>query len=213
MSQEGRRPRDLQVSDEVRRALTQLRLLGKIAVKPELEVDRVHEVESAFANRFSDDVLALFAAATPPLVDQYGVVVTKAIGHTGAMQSIRGARGDLVAIGKRDKVFVCVEKNDTGEHLVFFDTDRVRFSKQEIATWLQGFLEGQECAPNVDQFFQPCLYKKPPMTGDGVRVSHKKFGEGYLLCEIGTGPTRKVKVDFPGIGLKVIQARFLEGLE
>ncbi|HTM21012.1 MAG TPA: hypothetical protein VL172_10905, partial [Kofleriaceae bacterium] len=54
---------------------------------------------------------------------------------------------------------------------------------------------------------------RPESTLSGRRVRHKVFGEGRLLKEIGTGPDRKVQVDFPRRGLVLLQAKFLEFLD
>jgi len=208
---EGREPRKLNVSSPIQTVLALLRAQANITGRTELDVDKVHEVESAFAVRFSDDILAVFAAKTPPLSDRYGVVIAKVIAHTGAMLRCRGARGDLVAIGKSETNYICVEKLDRSQDFVLFSPEKRQFSTVSVAEWLAQFVDAaSKLSPRP---FQPSLYKVPPMSSSGQRVRHSKFGEGLLLCEIGTGPTRKVKVDFPGVGLKVIQARFLEGLD
>ncbi len=211
-SNKDREPRPLVVSGRVAKLLARLRKQAGVSGRVELDLDKVHEVESAFAVHFGDDVLAMFAADTPPLSDQYAIRITKVVGHTGAMLSCRGARGDLVAIGKNDRDYVCVEKLDRSPSLVVFVPDRQSFSTVLIGDWLAQHVDDSAIDQGSSQFF-PSLYKVPPMSSTGQRVRHNKFGEGLLLCEIGTGPTRKVKVDFPGVGLKVIQARFLDGLD
>ena len=67
--------------------------------------------------------------------------------------------------------------------------------------------------PGEPPVFSPELTRVLPGGSDGTRVRHKVFGEGRVYVEIGDGPTRKVKVEFPGHGLKLLQARFLEYLD
>ena len=44
----------------------------------------------------------------------------------------------------------------------------------------------------------------------GTRVVHATFGEGRVLNSDGEGPKQKLTIDFPGVGKKVIVARFVE---
>jgi len=44
----------------------------------------------------------------------------------------------------------------------------------------------------------------------GTRVFHKTFGEGEVLQTDGAGKRQKLTIEFPGIGRKVIVARYVE---
>jgi DNA helicase II / ATP-dependent DNA helicase PcrA len=44
----------------------------------------------------------------------------------------------------------------------------------------------------------------------GVRVFHATFGEGRVTSSEGMGPRKKLTIDFPGVGRKVIVAKFVE---
>jgi len=49
-----------------------------------------------------------------------------------------------------------------------------------------------------------------PRTEKVRRVRHKLFGEGTVLREIDAGAQRKLEVDFPGVGKKLLLERFVE---
>jgi DNA helicase-2/ATP-dependent DNA helicase PcrA len=44
----------------------------------------------------------------------------------------------------------------------------------------------------------------------GARVRHRQFGEGKVISAQGAGPAAKLTVNFPGIGPKVVVARYVE---
>ena len=44
----------------------------------------------------------------------------------------------------------------------------------------------------------------------GTRVNHATFGEGQVLASDGSGKAEKLTIQFPGVGKKVIVARFVE---
>jgi DNA helicase-2/ATP-dependent DNA helicase PcrA len=46
----------------------------------------------------------------------------------------------------------------------------------------------------------------------GLRVRHSQFGDGEIVSYDGQGPTAKVTVRFPKVGLKRVVARFLSPL-
>jgi|GEM_PF-6865328 len=211
MSGGGRSPRDLSVSGELQQALARLRGGAGVSGRAEVDLDELHSVEEAFAIRFADDLLAVFAAGVPSLLQRYRMKLSMVIAHTGELQR-RGARGDLVGVGydERAEEFVCVTKS-TAETttLVLFDPDDRSTTRVALLEWLQ------ERAPGgpVDEEFAPKLHREMPGTPSGRRARHKTFGEGRILKEDGTGPTRKVQVAFPNIGMKIVQARFLEFLD
>ena len=46
----------------------------------------------------------------------------------------------------------------------------------------------------------------------GLRVRHSQFGDGEIVSYDGQGPSAKVTVRFPKVGLKRVVARFLSPL-
>ncbi|MBI5511251.1 MAG: UvrD-helicase domain-containing protein [Deltaproteobacteria bacterium] len=70
-------------------------------------------------------------------------------------------------------------------------------------TYHQDFVEDPGAEPEPE-----------PASDDGLavgsRVHHSTFGEGRVLASDGEGPRRKLTIDFPGVGRKVIVARFVE---
>jgi hypothetical protein len=83
-----------------------------------------------------------------------------------------------------------------------------------LSEWLRKQAASADAAAAAPAEFRARLtVPMPESSMSGRRVRHKKFGDGKALREIGDGPTRKVQADFPGWGLKLIQARFLEFLD
>lgn len=202
MNDEPRATGDLAPSPRVARALSALR--GD-AGPVDLDNDRVRKIEAAVGVRLPDDVLACFAAGV--LADRCAMTLGSVVGHTGALREA-GARGDLIGVGRVERdVILCVRKPE--RTLVSFDvTDRSE-RDHDLAAWLEGMAPGADAPP----LHARLVAFQPESTMAGRRVRHAKFGEGKALREIGTGPTRKVQVDFPGRGLKLLQARFLEFLD
>jgi hypothetical protein len=50
----------------------------------------------------------------------------------------------------------------------------------------------------------------PPAFARGARVYHATFGVGEVLASDGVGRDEKLTIDFPGVGKKVVVARFVE---
>lgn len=196
----------------MREALGALRALHAVAAPPELELQRVHEVEAAFGSHVPDDVLAVFAAHVPLLAETHRMTMGSVVGHTGGLRE-HGARGDLIGVGVlAPGEVLCAEKNATGT-LIGFELDGKGEREVDLAAWLRG-LASETPSTSPPAPFEPVLVAtQPESTMAGRRVRHKVFGVGKALKESGTGPTRKVQVDFPGRGLKLLQARFLEYLD
>lgn len=215
MSGGGRSPRDLSVTGALKQTLACMRGDAGVSGRAEVDLDELHSVEEAFAIRFADDLLAIFAAGVPALLQRYRMKLSMVIAHTGELQR-RGARGDLVGVGydERADEFVCVTKS-TAETttLVLFDPDDRSTTRVALLEWLQQRAPAPGPGGPVDEEFAPKLHREMPGTPSGRRARHKKFGEGRILKEDGTGPTRKVQVAFPNIGMKIVQARFLEFLD
>ncbi len=196
---------DLAPSPRVARALSALRGdPGPV----ELDNDRVRQVEAAVGVRLPDDVLACFAAAPPALADRCAMTLAGVVGHTGALREA-GARGDLIGVARVEpRVILCVRKHEGT--LVCFDTDDRSQRDHDLAAWLESMAPP---AADTAPLRARLVAYQPESTMAGRRVRHATFGDGKALREIGTGPTRKVQVDFPGRGLKLLQARFLDFLD
>jgi hypothetical protein len=215
---EGRRgPGPLSVPPGLGRALARLRAAAGVTAEPVLAIEEVRNVELAVGMRFADDLLAVMAAATPPLSTPHGLVLAKVVGMTGWLREHR-VRGDLIGVGVASAgTFLCVElhprRGGDGTELVLHDVHTGRQSTVALAAWIDERAAG---CPDTDAPFAPSI--APAMTESynnpsARRVRHPLFGEGRVLAEFGSGPTRKVKADFARVGLKMLQARFLDFLD
>ncbi len=207
----------IEPSDPTRRVLAALREQEQAPLRPELLLQNLADVEMAFAARFSDDLLAVWAAAVPWLSDTHKLTVTGVIGLTGALREHR-VRGDLIGVGRWGDLFLCVEKRQRvpapGCELVILDPDDKTSETVALASWLSQRLEERGSAsPRDVSAFAPRIVRPLPAASSGKKVRHAKFGEGNVLREIGTGPLRKLQIDFPTFGLKMLQARFVEYLD
>jgi len=213
-------PRDLgpfPISDPVRDALAKLRHRSGVATaRPEIDADRVRDVEIGVVFRFPNDLLALYAADVPFLRDRYELILSRVVAHTGVLHA-RAARGDLIGLGVQDEhCHICVDKNshrDDATRLSFYDDQAQSLYAVPLGRWLAEVAVALPETPGDAPPFSPELSRVLPGGSPGTRVRHKVFGEGKVYVEIGDGPTRKVKVDFPKVGLKLLQARFLEYLD
>jgi len=194
-----------------------LRAAAGVTAAPVLAIEEVRNVELAVGMRFADDLLAGIAAATPPLSTTHALVLARIVGTTGWLREHR-VRGDLVGVGVADAdTFMCVElhprRGGDGTELVLHDVHGGRQRRVALAAWIDERAAG---CPDTDAPFAPSI--APAMTESynapsARRVRHPLFGEGRVLSESGSGPTRKVKADFARVGLKILQARFLEFLD
>jgi hypothetical protein len=212
-------PRDLgpfAIAPEVRAALAELRHRAGVTGPAEIDADQVRAVEIGVALRFSNDLLAVFAAAVPLLRDRYELALGKVVAHTGELRT-RRARGDLVGVGQIARgIKLCVEKKaDVGARfrLAIYDMEARTIEPVDLALWLEARASELAHITAAADDFTPMLVRQLPGGSSGRRVRHPVFGEGRVYVELGTGPERKVKVDFPGVGLKLLQARFLEYLD
>lgn len=211
-----RGPQDIPVGLRLATCLGRLRAAANITVAPELEVDRVREVEGAIGMRFADDLLAVFAAHIPVLRDDHAMALPSVIPHTGALREAK-TRGDLIGVGTLSaRVFLCIEMGaaaDGGTALVEYDVDDKTTAHYSLIEWLETVCASTGANAVEPAPFAPRVIHSMPESYVGRRVRHKVFGEGKVLTEIGDGPNKKVKAEFPGRGLKLMAARFLEFLE
>jgi hypothetical protein len=216
-----RKPGPIDVPDAVASRLAELRAREGVTLAASLDIDSLRDVERAVGLRLADDVLALLAAHLPSLEEGLDLRLAAIVGHTGAARE-RGARGDLVALGCLDgHVWLCVDlhRDPSGTRLRTYDAEDRSLSTHRLVDWLDQRLDlARESAPGALPAplppFAPRLVARPlESSAAGRRVRHAAFGEGILLAEQGTGPDRKVKCEFPGLGVKLLKARFLDFLE
>jgi hypothetical protein len=109
-----------------------------------------------------------------------------------------------------------VRKNPSPAQFFLFCYDLENRAVQSLDTqkWLQDRLLPTSDGPEGVPDYRPRLLARvPESTSRGRPVRHAKFGLGKALCEVGTGKDRKIKVDFPGHGLKLLAVRFVEYLD
>ena len=229
MLEKHRKPGEIPVVAGLARLLARLRAeAGVEQVAPEIDLTELRDVELAIGSRFGDDVLAVFAAHLPALELELEWRLALVVGHTGALHQ-QGGRGDLVALGHTDReTWWAVEiagaggGGGAGSRLVEIGERGAVRSQQPLAEWLRarfggapaGSASGAAATAGEASRFRPRLVARAlESSAAGRRVRHATFGEGRVLTEIGTGPTRKVKAEFPGRGLVLLQARFLTFLD
>lgn len=217
MQRHARRNEDLEIPVDWGRRLAALRASAGVDDPAELDVDRVRDVEATIGARIPDPVLALTAAGVPWLADAIGLSLGRFPDHTARAREAR-APGDFVGVaaspdGRRIYGFRPGRGDD---RIDVFDADRRETNARSIDLWLEEMIEahgGGRSDPADATPLRARLVRAVLPEGPGERVRHRAWGEGKVLAEDGDGPTRKVKVDFPGQGLKVVQARFLEFLD
>lgn len=224
MLEKHRKPGEIPVEDGLSRLLAGLRAeAGVEGVAPEIDLTELRDVELAIGSRFGDDVLAVFAAHLPALEVALEWRLGLVVGHTGALHQ-QGGRGDLVALGHRDRetwwgVEIAGGAGAGGgsSRLVEIGEDGTVRSREPLEAWLRARFGGEAAggiAGDGASRFRPLLVARAlESSAAGRRVRHATFGEGRVLTESGTGPTRKVKAEFPGRGLVLLQARFLTFLD
>ncbi len=224
MSRVPRLAGELVIGDSLRAALAHLRLIHGIDTVAELDLEDVRALERAVQHKLPDALLALLAAQLRPLELFYELELNKVMAVTGRVHAL-GGRGDLVAFAKdpADENYLCWVKGDPRDPLPLLRFDGA--TRASTSTTLGEVLDGwiathRQLHPEAPDFesglaatFHPRAVASLPGGSDGRPVMHKKFGEGRVLVETGDGPLRKVKVDFPEYGLKVLQARFLTFLD
>ncbi len=198
----------------------------------QIDLGKLGPIEGTIGFRFADDILASFAAfhvssAHVPSVDgatagqpspvsplgELRFALGEVIGHTGRLREW-GARGDLIGVAVDDEVVWAIDKRlaVAGSTSLVSVTRAIGAPIVGTPTPLLEFLKqtGARTDPGENRSFEAVLYRPTAISdAPGRKVSHPTFGIGVAFTESGNGPTRKVKCDFPRVGLKVIQARFL----
>jgi hypothetical protein len=214
--EQARGPQDIPMSPRLDLVLGRLRSAAGVTTPAEIEVDTLRNVEGGIGVRFEDDLLAVFAAAVPALEDDHALKLSAVIPHTGALRESK-TRGDLIGVGKLGaRVYLCVEMGvarggDTV--LVEYDVDDKTCVRHGLIDWLEAVCARIGADGAQPQPVNPRVIHSMPESYTGRRVRHTIFGEGKVRTEIGDGPNKKVKAEFPGRGLKLMAARFLEFLD
>ena len=215
MSSSGDRvPRALRVEPELAALLSSL--AGREGRPPSghVDLDALFAIEVALTHTFNDDLLAALAADLPALRASHGFGLAEIIGHCGRLRDSR-LRGDLIGIACDDACeYVLDKRNADAVKTVVCRLERGGGStiseRLSVAEFLVLAAKQVSPSPNPIEPFAASLHRRPPMANTPGRVVvHKVFGRGTAFSEKGDGPNRKVTCDFPGRGLKVIQARFL----
>jgi len=191
--------------------LSGLRASAGVTALAEVDLDALFGVEVAVGFRFADDILATFASRVPAL-EEAGMTVAGVVGHCGQLRDL-GARGDLIGVAATDGQMWAIDKRHaTSASTLLVPVTRSRVGAAvELAHFVREVAGEAQAVEHNDVF---SLHRKPPMAeAGGRRVRHGKFGLGTAFSESGLGPKRVVTCDFPGLGLKKIQARFLEFLD
>ena len=214
MERHARRAAPIEISDDIARLLGRWRQAFGVTTPPEIDVDRVRDVEGTMGTGLPDVLLAMMLARIPALTVDLGLELGRIAEHS-AQARARRVRGDFVACGAEPdgSVFYGFLKKTADTHLATFRPDRGRVETTPYLEWL--LRRAADDAVPLDgpaSRFVPGLTRDALPEREGQRVRHAKFGVGRVLAEQGEGPTRRVKAEFPSLGLKVIQARFLEFL-
>lgn len=204
----------LNISSALAQLLGSLRAACASEGPAQLEVERVRSVEATMGCRLPDPVLAILAAKLGPLSEELDMGLGEIPRHTRSAKEAR-ARGDLIVVG--------IDPSDEAFHgfLIGADDTRIatyrrrgqRLSSLDDVDWLR-----QHCAtwcpsPEGGEPLSAQLVRAPKPEIEGERVRHKKWGIGQLMTSEGSGDRRKIKVAFPSVGLKVLNARFVEFLD
>lgn len=218
MERHPRKTQELDLSERLRAVLVELRRRAAVDAALELDVDRVRDVEAVIGGSIPDPWLGILAAQIPRLRDELQLDLAAVAGHTKrAHQS--SVQRDFVALGCDDgHLFYGFLRGRDPDRIAIFDNEDRSVASASLEQWLMQRFDladadlrdatGSSVHPSV----QLIRHVRPSHEGK-TRVRHAKWGEGVVLAEDGEGPTRKVKAEFPGLGLKVVQARFLEFLE
>ena len=222
----NRKPRPLDVSGDVRRALAALRQLdGVDNGDAGLDLGRVLAVEHDLGCHLPDDVLAILAAKSDQLTE-HGADLAVLVPNTRAARK-RGWSRNYVAIGRQPDghAYYCIDATDRGSTTIY-DCDNLNgntVTPQPLAGWLNEFVERQRDflmegtleqrkraeaskTPRAESFCPRLMNAEPAQQ----RVAHAKFGKGTVVGETGSGELRKLQIDFDAVGKKWLLARFVE---
>jgi hypothetical protein len=211
------RPRvmgEFAISDSLRQALARLRQAENVLALPSVDADQLHAVEVAVSYRFANDLLAVYAAKLPLLSSRHQWELDRVVAHTGKLATLK-ARGDFVGLGVDDGHALALSlRAPEVDTTILYRVDLETGSGerwQSLESFIVTLAAAAPESPTLD--FRPLLERAPPGGSSGKRVRHPTFGEGRVFLEIGSGAEKKLKVDFPKVGLKTLLARFVEYID
>lgn len=214
MERHPRRNEPLVIPDRLAHLLGSLRAATTSEDPPELDVDRVRDVEASVGCRLPDPVLAILAAGIGPLADGLGLGLNTILRHTRTGREAR-VRGDLVVFGVDPDGHLLhgflIGADD--RQVATYDPADQSLSSRDVVAWLSQQTESFcPVHPAADPVV-PRLVRRAKPELAGPRARHAKWGIGRILTDEGCGDRRKVKVAFASVGLKTINARFVEFLD
>ncbi|PRQ07575.1 hypothetical protein [Enhygromyxa salina] len=214
MERHPRRTEDLVIPAALAQLLGSVRAACGVATPAELDVDRVRDVEAAMGTRLPEPILALLAADLEFLRDGLRMDLGEINGHSAQARESR-ARGDLVVFGAEPggHVFHGFLIGAPDDRVAVFNTHGRSLQSFDVTTWLSDRVDQAGVEPAEAPPLQARLVRAAPKLPEGRRARHHKWGVGRVMTEEGTGPTRKVKIVFPEVGVKAVVARFLEFLD
>lgn len=213
MERHDRRTQPLVLSEPLARLLSALRSVSRSEAPAELDIDHVRAVEATVGCRLPDPVLAILAAKLGPFVETFAIGLGEIPRHTRAAGEAR-ARGDLIVFGvEPGEVFHGFLIGAEDSRISTYRRRGAQLSSVEDLEWLRQHSAIWCPEPPSAEPLAVRLVRAPKPEPEGPRVRHKKWGVGQLMTSEGSGERRKIKVAFPSVGLKVLNARFVEFLD
>ncbi len=207
---------------------------GRAPTPPlELDADLVADVEQAMKTHLPVEALAVLATHVGYLEHDWGMTLARIAEHTDRACDAGCPRG-LVALARHwdGRVFVCVRRRHEshGEaQVLIVDTVERSQAPQPLWLWLREQVDalldelalsegeiadvvsaGKRASQDCSAFVPMLVHRAAERIEHLRRVRHKIFGEGTVLRELDTGDHRKLEVDFPGVGRKMLLERFVE---
>jgi hypothetical protein len=207
----ARREASWDVEGELAAGLATLCRAAGLPLAATLDLDEVRDVEAVVGVQLPAAALALlaFAGAVDP---RGGIGLARVAEHTATARDATG-RGGFTALATEPRARRLLGLVPHGATLRWslLDLDTRELTPTSLEAWIAGELASRGLQPTPGARLCVALARRRPVA-TGRRARHARFGEGVVLIDKGTDPLRKVTVDFPGYGLKVLQARFLEFL-
>ncbi|HFE44888.1 MAG TPA: hypothetical protein ENJ18_05240, partial [Nannocystis exedens] len=179
----------------------------------EIGIGAIVAAERELDGRFSDEMLAVFAAELSILGEVYGMRPELCTAHTSKGRA-EGVPDTLIVVGNdRGRSFLCMSSAPLlGERprLVIVTKDGASTRRELLASWLvdriEEALDDLELSPlqlrhlNSDEVleaFVPCIGggTRTDLAEAGLRrVAHPKFGDGTVIREVLGGPEPKLEI-------------------
>lgn len=223
-----REPRPLHPDRRVRRGLATLRALEDRELEGDLDPRRLEDTEDSLDCRFTDNILALFAANELESLRRLGIELDGCVEQTAHARDL-GLDDDFVAFGRLDdQTFVCTPREPEKDiaDLFTFDHSDQTIQPSTVANLLEQCVErernrlrdgtdddAERADIEADELdvadVRLALYH--PRNPDKKKVRHSKFGIGTVVDEHGSGESKKLEVEFDDQTRKIL-ATYLEPL-